>query len=141
MPRLRHSYKILESVNTAAHSVGQYVGDMRHKEVVLSSDDFGAGDSAVFRVKGSYVDPQDESETVDFTAARSEDNKWFYCDLVSGSGYGAVVPSTGVTISDSDDVQQFTINIDGLMQVCVELVSISDNTTTVSADLHLFDDR
>lgn len=136
MSRLIHSYEVLDAKQAVGIGNKIFVGDHRHKQMDIGTAGMGAGDTITVKVQGSF-----SLEAPDFTAAKSASNRWDYIQIVDNEDGSAIDGDTGITFSDSNDLRQFLINIDGLRWVSLEVTAISDGVnTSVSADLHLFND-
>lgn len=135
MPRQPLNYVLLNAASAAANGKTILVKDYRHKEIVIATAGIGAGESVLLKVKGSF-----EEEAPSFGSAASISNIWDYIQVIDLEDGSAIEGDTGITISEANDVKFFSINIDGLAWVCVELVTVTGTGITVTAKLHVLND-
>lgn len=112
---------ILSAVNSTGAGNKLLVDDFRHINFVIATNGLGVGDSFTFKVQGSMQDT-----APDFDAAKSITNMWDYIDCKDMENTADEDGDTGITIQDTDDVRQFSVNVDGLKWVTVNLTDITD---------------
>jgi hypothetical protein len=122
MMRRIQSQKVFSGISAAATSVPFSVEDFRHLVVHFLL----VGATSTFKVKVS------NATTVDFTAASTVDNPWYYVDLKGiGDGASTVTGSTGFSTTTESSHKAYAINVDMAKWVGVEVSALSAGTASV----------
>ena len=112
------------------------VDDFRHLNIVIAVTGMGAGDTVTVKIQGSMQDV-----APDFSASKSVTNLWDYIDAKDMEDTTDLDGDTGITFTDSNDVRQFSINVDGLKYLTMSVTTISDTTnSSVTAYAKLYND-
>jgi len=112
------------------------VEDFRHINFDLATAGMGAGDSIVVKVQGSMSD-----DAPDFGASQSVSNRWDYIDCKDMEDTTDFDGDTGILLENADSVRQFSVNVDGLRWLALNVTTISDtDNTSISSLVKLFND-
>lgn len=131
---------ILQTILNAKNSTGIgsviLVEDFRHINLVIATAGMGVGDSIVVKVQGSM-----SADAPAFGSAKSVTNLWDYIDAKEMENTVDFDGDTGITFTDSSDVRQFSVNVDGLRWLSLEVTTLSDTTnTSITAKAKLYND-
>tara|TARA_R110000851_G_scaffold96046_1_gene208428 strand:+ start:20137 stop:20535 length:399 start_codon:yes stop_codon:yes gene_type:complete len=119
------SQPVFTGISAAATSVPFLVEDFRHLVVHFLL----VGATSTFKVKVSNA--KDE-KNVDFTAASTVDNPWYYADLKGlGDGASTVTGATGFSTTTESSHKAYAINVDMAKWVGVEASVLSAGTASV----------
>lgn len=119
----RMSTTILHNAIAApALSAKVLVEDFRHSSILVLL----VGATTTIKVKVSNADD------VDFSAASTVDNPWYYVDLKGlGDGGTTVIGATGVTATTATTHKAYAVNIDMAKWMAVDVESLSVGTVSV----------
>ena len=119
----RISTTIIHNAITApAVSEKVLIEDFRHSMLLFLL----TGATTTIKVKVSNADD------VDFTAASTLANHWYYVDLKGlGDGASTVVGSTGISATTATSQKGYAINIDLAKWVSVDVEALSAGTVSV----------
>jgi len=110
--------------------------DARHKQIVVSTDGMGAGDTTTVKIQGSG-----EQTAPDFHKAKSTSNEWDYAQDITLEDGSTVDGDTGISIADADDVIKFAVNDDGISWINAQITTQSDvGNTSVTVAINLTND-
>ena len=112
------------------------VQSYRHKQVSISTNGMGSGDTITVKCQGSS-----KETPPDFHKAKTADNEWDYVQIIDLEDQTAVDGDTGVSVADADDLRSFAINDDGLVWVNFQITAQTDvANTTVTVSINLAND-
>lgn len=113
---------ILDEISAPANSEAFLVEDFRHSVLQF----FLTAATGTFKVKVS------NAESVDFSAASTPANPWYYVDLKGlGDGATTVVGSTGFSTTTETSTKGYAVNVDLAKWVGVEASALSAGTVSV----------
>lgn len=122
MIRRIQSQTILNTVDEATLSGKYLVEDFRHMVLTVLL----VGATSTIKVKVS------QAEDVDFSAASTVDNPWYYVDLKGlGDGATTVVGSTGITTTTATTQKGYAVNVDMAKWLAVDVQTLSAGTASV----------
>ena len=114
---------ILSAISAATLSEPFLVEDTRHMVLEM----FTTGATATVKVKAS------NAITVDFSAASTASNPWYYVDLKGlGDGATTVVGSTGIALTTDTTAKGYAINVDMARWVAVDTDAMSAGTLSAN---------
>lgn len=119
----RMSTTILHNAIAApALSAKILVEDFRHSSILVLL----VGATTTIKVKVSNADD------VDFSAASTVSNPWYYVDLKGlGDGATTVVGTTGITATTATTQKGYAVNIDMARWIAVDVEALSAGTVSV----------
>lgn len=120
--RISSPITLLNAVDAATLSGKVLVEDFRH--IVLTVLLVGA--TTTIKVKVS------NSDSVDFSAASTVSNPWYYVDLKGlGDGATTVTGSTGITATTATTQKGYAVNVDLAKWIAVDAEALSAGTVSV----------
>ncbi len=113
---------ILEAVSSATLSKKILVEDFRHLTLLVLL----IGATTTIKVKAS------DADDVDFSAASTLANPWYYVDLKGlGDGATTVTGTTGITATTGTTQKGYAVNIDNARWLAVHAEVLSAGTVSV----------
>lgn len=122
MRRIQLPNPILNAVTAATLSGKVLVEDFRNITLLV----FLVGATTTIKVKVS------DSDNVDFSAASTVANPWYYVDLKGlGDGGTTVTGSTGITGTTATSQKGYAVNIDNAKWLAVDADALSAGSVSV----------
>lgn len=110
------------AISAPALSVKTLVEDSRHSSILVLL----VGATTTIKVKVSNADD------VDFSAASTVSNPWYYVDLKGlGDGATTVVGTTGISTTTATSQKGYAVNIDMARWIAVDVEALSVGTVSV----------
>lgn len=110
-------------ITAPAVSVSTLTEDFQHLSLLI----FAIGATANIKVKVS------NSDVVNFAAASTVTNRWYYVDMKGlGDGAATVVGTTGLALTLATSQRGYAINVDEAKWVAVDVEALSAGSISVS---------
>lgn len=110
-------------ITAPAVSVSTLTEDFQHLSLLI----FAIGATANIKVKVSNAD------VVNFAAASTVTNRWYYVDMKGlGDGAATVVGTTGLALTLATSQRGYAINVDEAKWVAVDVEALSAGSISVS---------
>ena len=120
--RINTPVTLLNAVSGVTLSSKTSVEDFRHAHLYVQL----AGATTTIKVKACDV------ETVDFSAASTVSNPWYYVDIIGlGDGATRVNGATGITATTGTSAKSYAINLDFAKWIAVDASVLSAGTVSV----------
>lgn len=124
----RKSYKLLDA--KAATGVGLTM-DVRDFDKVTFVTATATGSTLEYKFAGAIDLPEEGTGTpVDFASAAAVTNAWDYVDVIDIEDGASIDGDTGVSITTTAEVRQFTLNVEGLSYVTIIVTGRSAGSIT-----------
>lgn len=119
--------KVLDAVAAIGIGIPIYVGDYRH----VLFDLFTTGNTnATIKMKASFQKGGGTNPAVDFNAAQTPTNRWFYVQMKNLADAVAVDGVTGVVLAGTDLSVGYEINTNFINWICPHVTAISAGAIT-----------
>lgn len=117
-----NSKRLLNGVTVAQHSEKVLIEDFRHLTLYVAL----VAATTTIKVKAS------DADDVDFSAASTINNPWYYVDLKGlGDGATTVTGSTGITGTTATSQKGYAVNIDNARWMAVHAEVLSAGSVSV----------
>ena len=128
------SYKILTAKAATGQSTLIPVSDFNNITFVTVS---AAGSTLTYKFQGAIEIPGlGSGAPVDFGAASTITNPWDYVDVIDLEDAASIDGDTGVALTTTAETRQFTVNVEGLDYVSIDITARSAGSLTAFVALY-----